>query len=90
MDIKTAHQAPTIEVERHRLARAMAHMPYAGGIATGQVDLNGDALIAWLEQLTDRLRQAADRHAEADAELRELQQQRRAVRAFLGTEAVPE
>lgn len=79
-----APAAPLLELPAS-LRKVCGSMPY--GAAAGRVPVTVDGLEAWLTGLRSVLAVAALESEQTGAALRELEQQRAAVRAFLGTES---
>lgn len=75
--------------EKRRIVRAMNDMPYAASItptvAMSYDDLTDSQIAEFLEALAAQLRKVARDAARNQSQLAELQQQREAVREFLGT-----
>ena len=67
--------------------QALGRMPYGAAVALlpGAVK-DTDTLVEWLNRLADTLQQISANHERDHADLVELQRQRSAVRAFLGTD----
>lgn len=72
-----------MKTAEQRIAAALNSMPYGAGLVlTTKVTMESVAI--FLESLSARLHGVASINTENEMELRELREQRRAIRAFLG------
>lgn len=72
------------------ITRAANSMPY-GGMVHGHFPITSEEGVArYLDTLAAVLRGVAARNEATESELRDLQRQRMAVRAFLGTDVLPD